>query len=55
MLRADTRSSPDEGKVKPDGQLEVQLDGGTLVVAADGVFYLYVNLQSKHWVMTRYS
>lgn len=51
--RADIRSSPYVSKIKSDGQLEIQLDGRTLVVAADRVFDLYVNLKSKHWVIIR--
>lgn len=35
---------PDEGEVEADRELEVQLDGGTLVVAADGVLDLDVDL-----------
>lgn len=35
---------PNEGEVETDGQLEVQLDGGTLVVPADGILDLDVNL-----------
>lgn len=38
---------PDEGEVKADGELEVQLDGGALVVAADGVLDLNVDLQRR--------
>lgn len=36
--------SPDILKVKSDGQLEVQLDRGTLVLSANRIFDLNVNL-----------
>lgn len=37
--------SPHKGQVKADRQLEVQLNGGTLVVASDGISDLNINLQ----------
>lgn len=36
--------SPDILKVKSDRQLEVQLDCGTLVLPANCIFYLDINL-----------
>lgn len=39
----------DEGEVEADGQLEVQLDGCTLVVPPDGILDLNVNL----WAVER--
>lgn len=39
--------SPDVLKVKSDWQLEVQLDRGTLVLSANSIFDLDVNLM-KH-------
>lgn len=38
---------PDKGEIKADRELEVQLDCGTLVVSADGVLDLNVNLQRR--------
>lgn len=40
---------PDKGEIEADGQLEIQLDGGTLVVPADGILDLNVNLQGR-WI-----
>lgn len=42
--KAEIYDSPDILKVKSDGQLEVQLDCGTLVLSANGIFDLDVNL-----------
>lgn len=38
---------PDKGEVKSDWQLKVQLYCSTLVVAANGIFNLNVNLKNK--------
>ncbi len=43
-FNAEIYDSPDVLKVKSDWQLEVQLDCGTLVLSANGVFDLDVNL-----------
>lgn len=42
-----TGLSPYKGKIKPDGQLKIQLDGGTLVIPPNCIFNLYVNLQHQ--------
>lgn len=39
--------SPDKGQVEADGQLEVQLNGRTLVVTAYSIFDLDVDLQQQ--------
>lgn len=53
---------PDKGEIKADRELEVQLDCGTLVISADGVLDLNVNLQRRdtndeqclsYWVSVR--
>lgn len=41
--------SPNKGQVEADGQLEVQLNGRTLMVASNCIFDLNVNL--KKWQM----
>lgn len=37
--------SPHKGQIEADGQLEVQLNGCTLVVTSNSIFDLNVNLQ----------
>ncbi len=38
---------PHKCKIEANRQLEVQLNGGTLVIPADGIFYLNINLNHK--------
>ena len=46
---------PDKGEIKADRELEIELNGGTLMVPADGVLDLNVNLHrrgNKWWAVT---
>lgn len=46
---------PDKGEIKADRELEIELNGGTLMVPADGVLDLNVNLHrrgNKWWALT---
>lgn len=38
---------PDKGEIKADRELEIELNGGTLMVPADGVLDLNVNLHRR--------
>lgn len=38
---------PDKGEIKADGELEIKLNCGTLMVPTDGVFDLNVDLHTK--------
>lgn len=40
--------SPHILKIKSDWQLEIQLDGGALMLSANGIFDLNVNLWGKY-------
>lgn len=44
---------PDKGEIKADRELEIKLNRGTLMVPADGILDLNVDLQKKKYTQMR--